>query len=88
MSQCDSPKEIIRAGMTYFGCLNDSEEITTNSAKEILRKLFDSNKSIEAIMNEEDYLIEIAIGFLLSGPSVVPSSLVTFLLLIFIVIGL
>ncbi len=36
--------------------LSDSEKITTNSAKEILRKLFNSNKSIEAIMNEEDYL--------------------------------
>jgi aspartyl-tRNA(Asn)/glutamyl-tRNA(Gln) amidotransferase subunit B len=36
--------------------LSDSEEITTNSAKEILRKLFDSDKSIEAIMDEEDYL--------------------------------
>jgi aspartyl-tRNA(Asn)/glutamyl-tRNA(Gln) amidotransferase subunit B len=36
--------------------LSDSEEITTNSAKEILRKLFDSTKSIQSIMDEEDYL--------------------------------
>ena len=27
MSQCDPPEEIARAGMTYFGCLNDSEEM-------------------------------------------------------------
>ena len=27
VSQCDQPEEIVREGLTYFGCLNDSEEM-------------------------------------------------------------
>ena len=36
--------------------LSDSEKITTNSAKEILRKLFTSNDSLKTVMNDGDYL--------------------------------
>ena len=36
--------------------LSDSEQITANSAKEILRKLFISDKSITSILSEDSYL--------------------------------
>ena len=36
--------------------LSDSEQITTNSAKEILRKLFISDKSIDSIISDDNYL--------------------------------
>ena len=35
--------------------LSDSEKITANSAKEILRKLFISDKSIDSILNDDSY---------------------------------
>jgi aspartyl-tRNA(Asn)/glutamyl-tRNA(Gln) amidotransferase subunit B len=35
--------------------LSDSEKITANSAKEILRKLFFSDKSIDSILNDDSY---------------------------------
>ena len=35
--------------------LSDSEQITANSAKEILRKLFISDKSIDSILNDDSY---------------------------------
>ena len=37
-------------------CLNTSEKITQNSAKEVLRKLFNSNDSLESILSEGRYL--------------------------------
>ena len=36
--------------------LSDSEKITANSAKEIVRKLFNSDKSIDSIISEDSYL--------------------------------
>ena len=35
--------------------LSDSEKITANSAKEVLRKLFFSDKSIDSILNDDSY---------------------------------
>ena len=35
--------------------LSDSEKITANSAKEVLRKLFISDKSIDSILNDDSY---------------------------------
>ncbi|MDG1089432.1 MAG: Asp-tRNA(Asn)/Glu-tRNA(Gln) amidotransferase subunit GatB [Candidatus Marinimicrobia bacterium] len=35
--------------------LSDSEKITANSAKEILRKLFISDKSVDSILNDDSY---------------------------------
>ena len=48
--------KILAKDLAKIISLSDSEKITTNSAKEILRKLFDSNNSLETVMNEGNYM--------------------------------